>query len=70
MGSAPPSLWQTLLSVLAAFFGVQTRANRERDFTHGRASHFIVMGLLATLAFIGLLVWLVRTVLRLAGADG
>jgi len=45
-----------ILSVLAAGFGVQSRENRERDFKHGKAIHFIVAGLLGVAVFI-LLVW-------------
>lgn len=43
--NASPSLWQTTLSVLSAFFGVQSSRNRERDFTRGNPVHFIVIGL-------------------------
>ncbi len=62
-----PSMWQTALSVLAAFFGVQNRANRERDFRHGRPLPFIVMGLLLTSGLIGLLVLVVKFALSQAG---
>ena len=65
----PPrqTLWQTIASVGAAFFGVQSSKNRERDFKHGKASHFIVVGLAATGVFV-LVVWLaVRLALRQAG---
>ena len=64
---SPPSLWQLFLSVLAAFFGVQSSANRERDFKHGKPHQFILLGLIATLAFIGLVLLLVKLVLRFAG---
>lgn len=43
-------------SVLAAGFGVQSRANRERDFKHGKPAHFVVAGLIGTALFV-LLVW-------------
>lgn len=57
-----------MLSVLAAFFGVQSSATRERDFEHGRPIHFILMGLVLTVIFL-LLVWgLVKLVLYAAGA--
>jgi hypothetical protein len=39
-------------SVMASFLGVQSNANRERDFEHGRLSVFIVAGLLMTLIFL------------------
>ena len=39
-------------SVMASFFGVQSSANRERDFEHGRFSVFVAAGLLMTLIFL------------------
>ena len=51
-----PTLWQVIKSVNASFFGVQSSANRERDFKHGKPLPFIIVGLLMTLVFI-LLVW-------------
>jgi hypothetical protein len=60
-------LWNVAKSVGAAFFGVQSAKNRERDFTHGKASHYIIVGVMATLLFI-LGVWLaVVMVMRSAG---
>jgi len=63
----PPTLWQSWMSVMAAFFGVQSSANRERDFTRGKASHFILLGLLATVLLIAVLVGLVKLATTLAG---
>ncbi len=63
----PPSLLQTAGSVLAAFFGVQSRRNRERDFSRGKASHFIVMGLVLTIVFIASVMLAVRLALSQAG---
>ncbi|MBK4987978.1 MULTISPECIES: DUF2970 domain-containing protein [unclassified Pseudomonas] len=62
----PPTLWQMLQSILAAAFGVQSGKNRARDFTHGKASHFIVLGVLFTLAFVAVLIGLVQLALHLA----
>lgn len=62
------TLWDTIASVGASFFGVQSSKNRERDFTHGKASHFIVVGLIATAVFILVLVIVVRLALKQAGA--
>ena len=63
----PPALLQTVGSVLAAFFGVQSSKNRERDFKHGRAGVFIAVGLIMTLLFI-FGVWMaVKITLRNAG---
>ena len=57
---------QLVKSTLAAFIGVQSNANRERDFTHGKASHFIWMGLLFGLIFVLTLIGVVRLVLHFA----
>ena len=65
--SKPPTLGQTIASVLASFFGVQSSKNRERDFKHGKASHFILIGLLATATFVALVIVLVRFALHQAG---
>jgi hypothetical protein len=63
----PPTLWQTIASVAASFFGVQSSKNRERDFKHGKAAHFIVVGVVATAVFVLLVVLAVRLALRQAG---
>lgn len=61
------SLWQTLKSVNASFFGVQSSANRERDFKHGKAHHFIIIGMLMTVVFILAVVVAVKLALKQAG---
>jgi hypothetical protein len=60
-------LGRVLRSVLSAFLGVQSNRNRERDFTHGKLSHFVVVGLVVTTLFVLLVVGVVRLVLHLAG---
>ena len=50
--SSKPSLLQVLRSVMSASFGVQKRENLERDFQHGNAGQYIVIGLVFTLFFI------------------
>jgi hypothetical protein len=60
-------LGRVLHSVLSAFLGVQSNRNRERDFTHGKLSHFVVVGLVVTTLFVLLVVGVVRLVLHLAG---
>jgi hypothetical protein len=65
--SPSPSLWQTIVSVAAAFFGVQSSKNRRRDFSRGKASHFIIMGVVMTIVFITTLVVIVKLVLHHAG---
>ena len=39
-------------STFAAFLGVQSDANRERDFKHGKMSHFIIMGIIFGVLFV------------------
>ena len=58
------SLKQTLYSVCCAFVGVQSNKNREQDFTHGKLSHFIIVGIIAVLAFIACLVVIVSLVIQ------
>ena len=58
---------QMLKSILSAFIGVQSNANRERDFQHGKMSHFIWMGLLLGLVFVLTLVGVVQLVLYFTG---
>lgn len=62
------SAFQVLQSTLAAAFGVQSSRNRERDFKQGKASQFIIAGIVFTLAFIGVMVLIVRTVLGATGS--
>ncbi len=63
----PPTFWQMLHSVMAAAFGVQSGKNRARDFTHGKPSHFVVLGVLFTAVFALTLFGIVKLVLHLAG---
>jgi hypothetical protein len=59
---------QLLMSTLSAFIGVQSNANRERDFKYGKVSHFIAIGLLFGLVFIATIVGVVKIVMRAVGA--
>ncbi|MCY1181363.1 hypothetical protein D9M68_562520 [compost metagenome] len=63
----PLSFREMLQSVLAAAFGVQSGKNRARDFSRGKPSHFIVLGVLFTAIFVLLLFGLVKVILHLAG---
>ncbi len=58
---------QMFKSVLAAALGVQSQKARERDFTKGKPSHFIILGVGFTLAFVLIIVGVVKLVLHLAG---
>ena len=58
---------QTFMSVLWAALGVQSSKARERDFTKGKPSHFILLGIGFTLAFVLIIAGVVQLVLHLAG---
>ncbi len=62
---APLTFWQVLSSTLAAAIGVQSSANRKRDFTRGTAKQFILMGIGFTVVFVLLMVGVVQLVLSL-----
>ncbi|MEM7563031.1 MAG: DUF2970 domain-containing protein [Pseudomonadota bacterium] len=49
---------------MSAFIGVQSNANRERDFKHGKISHFIIMGLMFGAVFVLTLIGVVQLVLH------
>jgi len=53
----------TVKSVAAAFFGVQSDKNRQQDFSQGKISHFIIIGILGVIVFIGILIAVVSLVL-------
>lgn len=63
----PPTLMQMVHSVLAAAFGVQSGKNRARDFTHGKPSHFVILGIAFTVIFALTLFGIVKLVVHLAG---
>lgn len=56
---AEPGLgfWGVTKSILWAGLGVQSEANRQRDFKQGKMVHFVIGGLIGTLLFM-LVVWL------------
>jgi hypothetical protein len=62
----PPTFWQMLHSVMAAAFGVQSHKNRARDFTHGKPSHFVIIGVVFTVIFALALMGIVQLVLHFA----
>lgn len=62
----PLSFVEMLQSVLAAALGVQSGKNRSRDFSRGKASHFIILGVLFTSLFVVVLLAVVKVVLHLA----
>lgn len=52
-----------LKSTLAAAIGVQSNANREKDFKHGNIKTFVLAGIIFTVLFIGGVVTVVNFVL-------
>lgn len=65
---APLGFWSLVKSGLAAMFGVQTEANRERDFKERKPGDFIFIGIVLTVGFVLTLVFIVNSVLEAAGA--
>jgi hypothetical protein len=55
--------WRVVLSVIQASFGVQTQANRERDFKQGNWLPYVVAAVLFTAVFVLGLVFVVKLVL-------
>lgn len=62
-----PSFLQIILSTFAAAFGVQTNANRERDFKGGNIYTYIAAGVIFTVIFVAIVAILVKTILANAG---
>lgn len=50
--NSTPGLISAVRSAASAALGVQSQANRERDFTSGKPAHFIIAGVLLTLVFL------------------
>lgn len=65
-----PTLWQVIMSVLAAIFGVQSAKARDRDFTHGNPVIFIVVGIIVVTLFVLTLYLLVQWIIAEAGNVG
>jgi hypothetical protein len=63
----PPSFVAVFASALAAMFGVQSDKNRSRDFAHGRPVHYVLVGIVLTIAFVFGVWMLVKFALSLAG---
>lgn len=59
--------WELVKSTSSAFLGVQSNANRERDFSRGKLSHFIWMGLMFGLMFVLSIIGVVQLVLHFTG---
>jgi len=55
-------------SLFAGWFGVQSEANRQRDFEHGKFSHFIIGGIVFAILFVLFVVMIVQIVMKTAGS--
>ncbi|WP_036550790.1 DUF2970 domain-containing protein [Neptunomonas japonica] len=67
MSDQRPTLWQMILSVISAMFGVQSEQNRERDFTNGSLWPYVLIGIITLIIFIVAVMLLTRWALSLAG---
>ena len=63
MPEKKPSLKNTFKSVASAFIGVQSNKNREKDFTQGKLSHFVIVGIISVIIFISALILVVNLVM-------
>ena len=63
----PLTLKEMLQSVLAAAMGVQSGRNRSRDFSRGKPSHFIILGVAFTAIFVLVVLGVVKLVVHRAG---
>ena len=68
-GQKKLSFITVILSACASAFGVQTKENRERDFKHGKASAFILAGLIFVTLFVGAVYGVVQLVLSTAAGN-
>ncbi|AZG33909.1 MAG: DUF2970 domain-containing protein [Shewanella psychromarinicola] len=57
------SLWRVFSSTVAAFFGVQTEQNRQKDFKNQSPLPFIIMGIILAIALVISLMLIVNQVL-------
>jgi hypothetical protein len=57
------SVWQIAASTVAAAFGVQSKANKDRDFSTGKPVHFIIAGIVFTALFVIAIIAVVNLVL-------
>lgn len=58
-----PPLLQVVKTVLSAMIGVQSNANRERDFKSGSLGIYLIVGAAMTIAFIGAVMLVVSFIL-------
>ncbi len=56
--------WEVMVSILAGFFGVQKEKTRNRDFTRGKPSQFIIVGVVLTAVWYLAIYLIVKIVLH------
>ena len=58
-----------IASLFAGAFGVQSEKNRERDFEHGKFSHFIIGGIIFAVVFVLAVIGIVQLVLKTSAVE-
>jgi len=58
------NLIEVIQSILWALLGVQKSKNHKRDFTKGKASHYIIVGVIMTIVFVMVLLGAVQLALQ------
>lgn len=58
------SNWQIVKSVIAGLFGIQSEINRKADFKEGKASDYIIYGIIGVVTLIALMIMLVQQVIK------
>jgi hypothetical protein len=58
-----PKITQLIKSVLSAAVGVQSEANRRKEFEQGSLSNYVIAGVIFTVLFVGGLILLVSLIL-------
>ncbi|MDT8282993.1 MAG: DUF2970 domain-containing protein [Gammaproteobacteria bacterium] len=53
-------------SIVAAWFGVQSKANRDRDFEHGKFHHFVIGGIIFAVLLVLFVIGMVKVVMYFA----
>lgn len=60
-------VFSMIKSIVGGMFGVQSEAQREKDFQQGSATQFIIGGIIFTLIFIFTILYFVNSALESAG---
>lgn len=65
-GNNPQGIGSVISSVMAAFIGVQSDKKRNEDFTKGKISTYVIVGLIGTAAFVLTIIGIVMLVMHFA----